>query len=345
MANRRLWQKRWKIFKSQKLAYYSLLFLAGSLFCSLFSELFCNGRPILIACPGESSGYYFPVFISYPETTFAGVFETEADYKDSFMVKRLPELNCSALWPIIPYSYDEIDFGIDQALPSAPDARHWLGTDDRGRDLLARLIYGTRLSLLFGLTLALMGSMIGIIFGALQGYFAGKLDLVGQRMIEVWAALPELFLLIILSSFFEPSILMILLLMSSMGWMGLASYVRAEFLKARENPYVLSAIAIGADAKRVIGVHILPNALSSVITFFPFRVSAAISTLASLDFLGLGVPAPTPSLGELLAQGKENLDSWWIIMSTFAVIVVLILCLNFIGEGVQKAMDPQSLAR
>lgn len=308
-------------------------------FISWFGGLICNSRPILVQYKGQ---YYFPFLVSYPETVFDGELVIETDYKDEEIIARLNEGDNFVIWPLIKFGPTDIDFNLETPAPSPPDSHHILGTDDRARDVFARLLFGFRISLTFGIILALLGTMLGIIAGAVQGYSGGKIDLLGQRFIEIWSSLPELFILIILTSLFEPSLPLIIILMSAMGWMGLAAYVRAEFLRAREFDFVISAIALGASKFRVIFWHILPNTLAPVITFFPFRVSAAISGLASLDFLGLGVPSPTPSLGELLSQGKANLHSWWIIVATFIVMVSMITMLNFMGEAVQKAFDPKA---
>lgn len=336
----RLTKKRIRIFCDQKRSFYSLILLLTAFLISMAAELICNSKPILIR---YNDSYFFPFAKVYPETTFGGDFETEADYKDEDLIETLETGENFVIFAPIPFGPTEVDFNLDGPAPSSPDHRHYLGTDDRARDILSRLIYGFRISFLFGIALAFLGTLLGIIAGSVQGYFGGKIDLIGQRFTEIWSSLPELFLLIILTSIFEPSVWVMLVLMAFMGWMGLSSYVRAEFLKAREYEYVQSPIALGAGKLRVMALHILPNTLAPIITFFPFRVSAAITGLASLDFLGLGVPPPTPSLGELLAQGKGNLQCWWIILSTFLVLVLTILCLNFIGEGIQKAMDPKAI--
>jgi microcin C transport system permease protein len=334
-----LFLRRLALFKSHKRGYYSFLLLLLAYAVSLFAELLCNSKPLLIR---YENSYYFPILQVYPETTFGGSFVTEADYKDAEILLRLTQDGNRIIWPLIPYGPTEVDFELSEPAPSKPDSKHLLGTDDRARDIVARLLFGFRLSLSFGFALALLGTLLGIIAGAIQGYCGGWVDLLGQRLSEIWSSLPELFILIILTSLFEPSLLLITLLMAGMGWMGLAAYVRAEFLRAREFDFVSSAISLGASRARIIVQHILPNTLAPVITFFPFRVSAAIAELASLDFLGLGVPSPTPSLGELLAQGKANLHSWWIIGSTFVVMVLMIMLLNFIGEAFQKAFDPKA---
>ena len=336
----RMTKRRLKVFRHHKRAYYSLIILSLSLFVSFFSELICNHKPLLIKYENH---YYFPFLTIYSDVQFGGFFDTEADYKDPELLKKFSSGENWVLWAPVRFGPTEVDFNLEGTAPSKPDQHHLLGTDDRARDVFARLLFGFRISVLFGLSLAVLGMIIGVIAGALQGYLGGTFDLVCQRITELWSSLPELFILIILSSIFTPSIWVMLILMAMMGWMGIAAYVRAEFLKAREHEYVQSPIALGAGRFRIMWFHIFPNTLAPVITFFPFRVSSAISGLASLDFLGLGVPAPTPSLGELLLQGKSNLHCWWIIVSTFAVMVVTILCLNFIGEGVQKSMDPKTL--
>ena len=330
--------RRWEIFKNYKTAYYSLLLLGLSLLVSFFAELICNHKPIVLKF---NENLYFPFLFVYPDKEFGGFFDTEANYKDEDIIKSLSQNGNWVIWAPIKFGPTEVDFKLEGSAPSKPDKNHILGTDDRARDVFARLLFGFRISLLFGLSLSCLGMILGIGAGALQGYLGGTFDLIFQRFTELWSSLPELFILIILSSIFTPSLWVILFLMAIMGWMGIAAYVRAEFLKARENEYVLSPIALGASRMRIMWLHIFPNTLAPVITFFPFRVSAAISGLASLDFLGLGVPSPTPSLGELLAQGKGNLQCWWIIVSTFVVMVFMILSLNFIGEGIQRAMDPK----
>jgi microcin C transport system permease protein len=225
--------------------------------------------------------------------------------------------------------------------PAPPSSDNWVGTDDRGRDVLARLLYGFRISVLFALALTLFGTVIGILTGALQGFFGGKTDLAMQRFIEVWSAMPELYLLIIVSAVFEPSITLLLILLGLFGWMGLSDYVRAEFLRNRQLDYVRAARALGLSDAQIMWRHVLPNSLTPVVTFLPFRMSAAILSLTSLDFLGLGVPPGTPSLGELLAQGKNNIDAWWISLSTFAVLVLTLMLLTFMGDALRDALDPR----
>ncbi len=335
-------RRRFGLFKSFKTGYLSLWILTIVVAITLFAEILCNQRPIIAKIDGR---LFFPVFQSYPETEFGGVFETEMDYTDDLFKDLLKNTQNWAIFPPIGFDYMYVDTSLSHPAPSPPDREHLLGTDDRARDVASRLIYGFRLSFIFGLTLAVVGSVIGVILGALQGFFGGWYDLLSQRLIEIWSSQNELYLLIILSSLFAPSLGLIFVLLSLFGWMGLAAYVRAEYLRARQLEYVHAALSLGAGHLRVMLKHILPNTLIPVITFFPFRVSGGIMGLTALDFLGLGVPSPTASLGELLNQGKAHVShgTWWIIVSVFIVIVATIMMLNFIGEGVQKAFDPRAV--
>jgi microcin C transport system permease protein len=337
MTVSQLTRRRLAIFRRNRRGVVSAAVLAIVVFVSLFAELLCNSRPLLVKFDGQ---YYWPIFSTYPETMFGGVFETEADYRDPFITEALSAPGNWAVWPPVRFDYAYVDTA--RTALSPPDKEHWLGTDDRARDVLARLVYGFRLSVLFGVTLAVFGSILGIIIGAVQGYIGGRFDLLCQRLTEIWSSQNELYLLIILSAILEPSVGLIFFLLSLFGWMGLSAYVRAEFLRARQYEYVQSAIALGGTRARVMWQHILPNAMTPVITFFPFRVSSGIMGLTALDFLALGVPPPTASLGELLAQGKANITSWWIIIAVFVVITATIMMLNFVGEALQKAMDPKA---
>lgn len=329
-------QRSWRRFKNNRRGYVSL-WLFGFLFLlTLFAEVLCNDKPLVVY---YNDAYYFPVVKVYPETTFGGDFETEADYSDSFVRNRITSGNNWALDPVVPYSYNTINFASDHPNPAPPSAQNWLGTDDRGRDVFARLVYGFRISVWFALALTTVGVLIGIATGAVQGYFSGKLDLVMQRAIEVWSSMPELYLLIIFASIFQPSIWLLFILLSLFGWMGLSDYVRAEFLRGRNLDYVRSARAMGLTDFAIMRRHLLPNSMTPVITFLPFRISGSILALTSLDFLGLGVPPSTPSLGELLAQGKENIDAWWLALSTFIVLVGTLMLLIFIGEALREALD------
>ena len=303
---------------------------------SLFAELLSNDKPLVVHYQGQT---FFPILQNLPETRLGGDFDTEADYNDPYMVKKM---NSNGNWVIYApnrHSFASINYFAEQPNPASPSALNLLGTDDRGRDVLARLIYGFRISVLFALALTVIGTLIGILVGALQGYFGGRFDLLFQRFMEVWGSMPELYLLIIFSAIFQPSITLLLILLSLFGWMGLADYVRAEFLRGRNLDYVKAARALGASNRAIMLRHLLPNSLTPVITFLPFRISGAILALTSLDFLGLGVPPSTPSLGELLAQGKENIEAWWLSMTTFGVLVGALVLLIFIGEALREAMD------
>ena len=277
----------------------------------------------------------------YPETTFGGDFLTATDYLDPFIKKKLSEAGNWALYTLNPYGPNTLNYFAKEPNPSAPTAENWLGTDDRGRDLAAQLLYGFRVSVLFALALTVTGVLLGMATGAIQGFFGGKTDLAFQRFIEIWGSMPELYLLIIFSAVLAPSIGLLLVLLSLFGWMGLSDYVRAEFLRNRQLDYVKAARALGVGNGQIIWRHILPNSLTPVVTFLPFRMSAAILALTSLDFLGLGVPPGTPSLGELLSQGKNNIDAWWISLSTFAVLVITLLLLTFMGDALRDALDPR----
>ena len=270
-----------------------------------------------------------------------GDFETPTDFLDPFIQAQFDKPGNWALYPLIPYSHGTLNYFSATPNPAPPSAANWFGTDDRGRDVLARLLYGFRISVLFALALTLFGTVLGILTGALQGFFGGKTDLAMQRFIEVWSAMPELYLLIIFSAVFDPSITLLLILLGLFGWMGLSDYVRAEFLRNRQLDYVRAARALGLSDAQIMWRHVLPNSLTPVVTFLPFRMSAAILSLTSLDFLGLGVPPGTPSLGELLAQGKNNIDAWWISLSTFAVLVVTLMLLTFMGDALRDALDPR----
>lgn len=333
-----LTRRRWRAFKKNRRGYYSLLIFLLLLVTALFAEVLSNDKPLFVEYEGR---YYFPLVRSYPETVFGGDFETETDYRDPFILKRLTTDGNIAIFPPNPHSYNSINFDLGQPVPSPPTSKNLLGTDDRGRDVLARLIYGFRLSVLFGFALTTVGTLLGIVAGAVQGYFGGRIDLFFQRFIEIWSAMPELYLLIIFASIFKPGLLLLLILLSMFGWMGLSDYVRAEFLKGRNMEYVKAARALGVGNLTIMYRHLLPNGMTPVITFLPFRMSGAILALTSLDFLGLGVPPSTPSLGELLAEGKANIDAWWLSLSTFCVLVGMLVLLIFIGEALREAFDPR----
>jgi microcin C transport system permease protein len=329
---RRVWQR----FRQQRLGYWSLIIFMIAFAASLAGPLWSNDKPLVVRYDGH---LYYPLFQTYPETTFGGDFPTPADYLDPYIRQRFSTPGNFAVYPPNPYYYDTLNYFSKVPNPAPPSRDNWLGTDDRGRDLFARLLYGFRVSVEFALVLTVIGTLLGVLAGAVQGYFGGKVDIVGQRLIEIWSALPELYLLIIFASIFEPGFILLIVLLSLFGWIGLSDYVRAEFLRNRQLDYVRAARAMGLSNWQIIWRHVLPNSLTPVITFLPFRMSGAILALTSLDFLGLGVPSPTPSLGELLAQGKANLDAWWISVETFGVLVATLLLLTFMGDALRNALD------
>ena len=320
----------------------SLVLFVVLVVLSLFAEVLSNDKPLVVRYEGT---YYFPLVQDYPETVFGGDFDAPTDYLDPFIQERITEGSNFAIYPLNPYGPRTLNYFAKEPNPSGPSRDNWLGTDDRGRDLLAQLIYGFRVSVLFALALTAVGVVLGVAAGAIQGFFGGKTDLAFQRFIEVWGSMPELYLLIIFSAVFAPSITLLLVLLSLFGWMGLSDYVRAEFLRNRQLDYVRAARAMGLSNSQIIWRHILPNSLTPVVTFLPFRMSASILALTSLDFLGLGVPPGTPSLGELLSQGKNNIDAWWISLSTFAVLVITLLLLTFMGDALRDALDPRKADR
>ena len=329
----------WKNFKKSKRSIYSLYVFLVLFVVSLFAEIISNDKPIIMSINDK---VYLPYVMEYKETDFGGVFETPPDYKGYFMSELLKDENNWAIFPINPHSYNSINFDNSAPNPAPPSEENILGTDDRGRDVFARLLYGFRISVIFALALTAIGILIGLFFGAIQGYFAGRVDLYLQRFVEIWGSMPELYILIIFASIFEPSILLLILLLSLFGWISLSDYVRAEFLKGRNMDYVNAARTLGLTDLQIITKHILPNSLISVVTFLPFRISGAILILTSLDFLGLGVPSTTPSLGELLSQGKENISAWWLSLTTFVVLVTTLILLIFIGEGVRESISGKS---
>ncbi len=329
-------QRVWQRFRQDRRGTISLLIFAVLFVVSLFAELISNDRPLLVRYNGQ---WMVPLVHDYSEKAFGGDFESPADYLDPFIRQQLAQPGNWAIYPLNSYRHDTLNYFAKSPNPAPPSADNWLGTDDRGRDVLARLLYGFRVSILFGLALTLTGIVLGVITGAVQGYFAGRTDLLFQRFMEIWGSMPELYLLIIFASIFEPSILLLLLLLSLFGWMGLSDYVRADFLRNRNLDYVQAARALGLSNAQIIWRHVLPNSLTPVVTFLPFRMSAAILALTSLDFLGLGVPPSMPSLGELLAQGKNNLDAWWIALSTFMVLTITLLLLTNIGDALRNSLD------
>jgi ABC-type microcin C transport system duplicated ATPase subunit YejF/ABC-type microcin C transport system permease subunit YejE len=326
-------------FRANRRGYWSLWIFMVLLVVSLFAELIANDKPLLVSYEGK---LYVPVFVAYPETAFGGFFETEADYRDP-EVKALIEAKGWMLWPPIPYSYDTVSHDLTAPAPSPPSWQHWLGTDDQARDVVARLIYGYRISVLFGLTLTVFSSIIGVAAGAVQGYFGGWIDLGFQRFIEIWSGLPTLYLLIILASVVTPSFWWLLGLMLLFSWMALVGVVRAEFLRGRNFDYVRAARALGVADPRIMWRHLLPNAMVATLTFLPFVTSGAVTTLTALDFLGFGLPPGSPSLGELLKQGKDNLQAPWLGFTGFFVIALMLSLLVFVGEAVRDAFDPRKI--
>jgi microcin C transport system permease protein len=329
--------KRWERFKRHKRGYVSLWIFGALFLISLFSEFVANDRPILVRYDGT---FYFPVFKNYSELIFDGEFDINADYRDPYIIERINARGWM-LKPLIGFSYNTINYTLPSPAPSPPSRENWFGTDDKGRDVAARILYGFRVSVLFGLTLTFFSSIIGVTLGALQGYYGGRLDLVFQRFMEVWSGMPTLFLLIILSSVIEPNFFWLLGITLLFGWMSLVGVVRAEFLRARNFEYVLAARAMGMKHSRIMFVHILPNAMTSALSYLPFILGGSITTLTSLDFLGFGLPVGSPSLGELLAQGKANLQAPWLGIGAFVILALTLTLLVFIGEGIRDAFDPR----
>jgi microcin C transport system permease protein len=331
-------KRAWLRFKRNPLGYWSLIILCALFVLSLMAELVSNDKPLVARYNGQ---WYVPFVQNVPETAFGGDFQTNTDYLDPFIRDKFAEPGNLAVFPLNKYHHSTLNYFSKQPNPAPPSLQNWLGTDDRGRDVLARLFYGFRVSMLFALALTLIGTILGVLTGAIQGYFAGKTDLIFQRFMEIWGSLPELYLLIIFAAIFQPSVGLLLVLLSLFGWMGLSGYMRAEFLRNRQFDYVRSARALGLTHWQIITRHLLPNSMTPVVTFIPFEMSGAILVLTSLDFLGLGVPPGTPSLGEMLAQGKNNIDAWWIALSTFTVLVITLLLLTFMGDALRDALDPR----
>lgn len=330
-------RRRWDNFKRNRRGFWSLWIFLILFVLSLFAEIVANDKPIAVTYDGS---LYFPAFFTYAETTFGGEFESAADYTDPY-VQELIEEKGTMLWPPIRYSHDTIDFVLDGSPPTPPSLTHWLGTDDQGRDVLARVIYGFRVSVLFGLLLTFFSTVIGVLAGAVQGYFGGLLDLLAQRFIEIWQGLPVLFLLIIMASVIQPGFFSLLFLMTLFSWTALVGVVRAEFLRARNFEYVRAARALGVSDVVIIFRHTMPNAMVATVTFMPFILSGSVTTLTGLDFLGLGLPPGSPSLGELLKQGRDNLHAPWLGLTAFFVLAVMLSLLVFVGEAVRDALDPR----
>jgi len=326
-------------FRANRRGWWSFWIFLVLFFFSLGAEFISNDKPILVYYDGD---FFLPMVKAYPETVFGGFLETETVYNDP-EVRELIEEQGWMIWPAVPFSYDSINFDLTVPAPAPPSAINWLGTDDQGRDVLARLIYGFRISVLFGLVLTLFSSLIGVAAGALQGYFGGWLDLIFQRFMEIWSGMPQLYLLIILASVVEPNFWWLLGLLLLFAWMSLVGVVRAEFLRARNLEYVKAARALGVSDVLIMVRHVLPNAMVAALTFLPFILSGAITTLTALDFLGFGLPPGSPSLGELLNQGKNNLQAPWLVLTSFSVLAVLLSLLIFIGEAVRDAFDPRKI--
>jgi len=335
-----LTRRRFENFRANRRGFWSLWVFLTLFVLSLVAEVIANDRPLLVRFDGA---FYFPIVRTYPETTFGGAFPTEAVYRDPAVDALIREKGW-LVWPPIPFRYDTINYDLPVPAPAPPSRVNWLGTDDQGRDLAARLIYGFRISVLFGLTLTVLSSVFGVVAGAVQGYFGGLTDLLFQRFIEIWSGLPVLYLLIILASIVEPTFWWLLGLMLLFSWMSLVGVVRAEFLRARNFDYVRAARALGVRDRVIMFRHVLPNAMVATLTFLPFILSGSITTLTSLDFLGFGLPPGSPSLGEILAQGKANLQAPWLGITGFVVLAAMLSLLVFIGEAVRDAFDPRKTA-
>lgn len=358
-------QRRWRNFKSNRRGYWSFWIFSVLFLISLFAELIANDRPFLIKFDGK---LYFPAFVNYAETTFGGDFETSADYRDPYLQKLIAEKNGTIIWPLIRYSYGTHNLDLPTPAPSKPTwmlteaeckpvvekkglrscrdlEYNWLGTDDQGRDVVARLIYGFRISVLFGLALTIVSSVIGVAAGGIQGYFGGWVDLAFQRFIEVWTAIPSLYLLLILSSVLVPGFFVLLGILLLFSWVSLVGLVRAEFLRGRNFEYIQAARALGVSNGTIMFRHLLPNAMVATMTFLPFIVSSSVMTLTALDFLGFGLPPGSPSLGELLSQGKANVQAPWLGFTGFFSVAIMLSLLIFIGEGVRDAFDPRKTFR
>ncbi len=330
-------QRRFEAFRANRRGWWSFWLFSIIFVLTLFAEFVANDKPFLVSYQGE---WYSPVFKAYPETDFGGQFKTEADYRDPYLAEKI-EQDGWMLWPPIRYDHRTVAWDLPVPAPSPPDAQHWLGTDDQARDVMARLIYGFRISILFGFSLTIISAIIGVAAGAVQGYFGGWTDLIFQRFIEIWSGLPTLYLLIILASVVEPNFWWLLGLMLLFSWMGFVGVVRAEFLRARNFEYVRAARSMGVSDRSIMWRHILPNALVATLTFVPFTLAGSVTVLTSLDFLGIGLPPGSASLGELLAQGKANLQAPWLGLTGFFTIAAMLSMLIFIGEAVRDAFDPR----
>jgi microcin C transport system permease protein len=331
-------QRRLEQFKANRRGYWSLWIFLVLFGLSLFAEFIANDKPVMV---GYENSLYFPVLKDYPETTFGGEFDITTDFTDPYIAELITESGGWMVWPLIRYSYDTVIYDLPVPAPAPQYSQNLLGSDDQARDVLARVIYGFRISVLFALTLTIISSAIGILVGALQGFYGGKIDLIGQRLIEIWSGLPVLYLLIILSSFVTPNFWWLLGIMLLFSWMALVDLVRAEFLKARNLEYVKAARALGLSNNSIMFKHMLPNAMVATLTFLPFILTGAVTTLTSLDFLGFGMPPGSASLGELVKQAKENLQAPWLGITAFVTLSVMLTLLVFIGEAARDAFDPR----
>ncbi|WP_027330093.1 ABC transporter permease [Marinimicrobium agarilyticum] len=329
-------RERWHRFRNNRRGYWSLWLFLGLFAVSLLSDFIANEKPLLVS---YQDSLYFPLWNDYTELEFGGDFAVAADYRDPYIAELIRD-NGWMIWPPIRFNYRTINYDLPTPAPSPPTTENWLGTDDQGRDILARLLYGFRISVIFGLVLTVLTSIIGIAAGAVQGFYGGKIDLFGQRLLEVWSSVPTLFVLIILASFVPPSFWVLLFILLLFGWMALVGVVRAEFLRARNFDYVLAARALGVSDRALMFRHLLPNAMVATVTFLPFIMVGSITSLTALDFLGFGLPPGSPSLGEMVSQGKNNLHAPWIGISVFIVLSLLLTLLVFVGEAARDALDP-----
>jgi microcin C transport system permease protein len=358
-------RRRWDNFKRNRRGYWSFWIFLFLFICSLFAEFIANDKPFLIYMQGK---FFFPAVVTYPETAFGGEFETAADYRDPYLQKLIAEKGGTVIWPPIRFSYDSHNLDLPTPAPSPPTWRlteeqckpvlekkhlkscsdleyNWLGTDDQGRDVVARLIYGFRISVLFGLILTLISSVIGVAAGAVQGYFGGWTDLLFQRVIEIWTSVPSLYLLLIISSVLVPGFFVLLGILLLFSWVSLVGLVRAEFLRGRNFEYIQAARALGVSNGKIMFRHLLPNAMVATMTFLPFILSSSVMTLTALDFLGFGLPPGSASLGELLSQGKSNIQAPWLGLAGFFSVAIMLSLLIFIGEAVRDAFDPRKTFR
>ena len=330
-------KRRLQNFKSNKRGFYSFWIFSFLFIVSIFADFIANDKPLLIKFDQE---YYFPIINDYPETIFGGDFETEADYRDPYVIKLIEDKGW-IIMPLIPYTYNTIIRDLDVPAPAPPSKKNWLGTDDQARDVLARLIYGFRISILFGFTLTFFSMIIGVSAGAIQGYFGGKIDLFFQRFMEIWSAIPTLYVLIILASIVQPNFWWLLMILLFFSWMGYVGVVRAEFLRARNLDYVRAAKALGVSNYTIMFRHLLPNATVATITFLPFSLSASVTALSGLDFLGFGLPPGSASLGEMVNQGRNNLQAPWLGLTSFFTLGLMLGLLVFVGEAIRDSLDPR----